>query len=56
MNETFKNLLQQNRAKKVYGKKARGKKTLSGMVVNEEIPQEELQTGPSRQCMNLAEP
>ena len=26
------------------------------MVVNEEIPQEELQTSPSRQCKNLAEP
>ena len=39
MNKTFINLLQQNRAER---KKRKGKKVPSGMVVNEEIPQEEL--------------
>ena len=32
-----------------------GKKIPLGMVVNEEIPQEEQHPGPSRQCNNLAE-
>ena len=35
--------------------KGRRKKIPSGTVVNEEIPQEEQQLGPSRQCNNLAE-
>ena len=34
--------------------RGRGKKIPSGTVVNEEIPLEEQQPGPSQQCNNLA--
>ena len=47
MNETFINLLQQNKAEKVGGR-GRGKKIPSGMVFNKEISQEEQQPGKSR--------
>ena len=35
--------------------RGRGKKIPSSTVVNEEMPQEEQQPGPLRQCNNLAE-
>ena len=54
MNETLMNLLQQNRAEKVEGKR-KWKKLPSGTVVIEKIPQEEQQPGLSRECNNLAE-
>ena len=53
MNKALINTLQPNRAEKVGGRR-RGKKILSGTAVNEEIPQEEQQPGPLRQCNNLA--
>ena len=56
MNETLINLLRENRAEKVWGKRGREKKIPSGAVVSEETPQEEQQPGPSWQINNLAEP
>ena len=35
--------------------KRRGKKIPSGTVVNKELPHEEQQPGPMRQCNNLSE-
>ena len=55
MNETLTNLLQQNRAKKVGGKRGEGKKIPSGAVFHEKVPKEEQQPGSSRQCNNLVE-
>ena len=55
MNETFRNLLEPNRAEKVGGERGRGKKIPSGIVVNEEISQKEQQPDPLRQCNYLAE-
>ena len=53
MSETFINLLQEKRAKKFGGKRGRGKKIPSGTAVNDEIPQEKQQPGPSRIRNNL---
>ena len=53
MNKTLINLLQQYTAKEL-GKRGRGKKTPSGTVINEEIPQEEEQPGLLWQCNKLA--
>ena len=53
MSETFINLLQEKRAKKFGGKRGRGKKIPSGTAVNDEIPQEKQQPGPSLIRNNL---
>ena len=55
MNDTLINFFQQNRLKKAEGKRERRKKITSGMVVNEEMLQEEQQLVPSRQRNNLTE-
>ena len=54
MHETLINLLQANRVEKVRGERGRGKEIPSGTDASEEIPQEEQQPRPLRQCNNLA--
>ena len=54
MHETLINLLQENRVEKVRGERGRGKEIPSGTDASEEIPQEEQQPRPLRQCNNLA--
>ena len=54
MHETLINLLQENRVEKVRGERGRGKEIPSGTYASEEIPQEEQQPRPLRQCNNLA--
>ena len=54
MHETLISLLQESRVEKVRGERGRGKEIPSGTDASEEIPQEEQQPRPLRQCNNLA--